>query len=152
MADIVQLVENGEKKFLKTHIKAVEGFDEVLEELKEEIHPAKAEWVKLVYDSAIEVDNSMPAEIIKTVFPDGTAMVSFRGRCKRLSGNFGVAGINVCTVPPEYRPKQNAMMAVSGNSGNIGRCQFTPSGTVEVATNATGMSEIRLDGCFYFLD
>lgn len=145
MADIVQLEEKGTVLYPKTHVNAIDKLDAT-------IHPKQVEWVNITYNSGFITGESMPVQVMKTIMPDKRIMVVFRGRCGCMPKNFNNYGISIGTIPVGYRPKQPTMIAVSGNGGHIGRCQFSPEGNMEVATDASGMSSVMFDGCFYFID
>lgn len=148
MAKIVQLVENGEKKFLRTHFKAVEGFDGSV--IKEVLDVAEFNWQNLSLNSGFTVDGNRTPQYKKIQNLDGSILVKLRGR---ISGAFTSTGKVPFKVPIDVVPEMTEAFMIATSSSQYARGSFEVDGSFTVSTDANGgVTWVDISGVFYVVE
>lgn len=141
MADIVQLKENGVFKYLKTHLKAVEGLETELS--KKQNVENDTGWIKAV-TSGVTHDTGKPLQYRKI-----GNRVMFRG-----GGTFPTAaGTTFLIMPNGFSPTgQNAFLdTIIRDSNPDHKCiiEVLVTGECKIVTNSYAANPVFLDGFDY---
>lgn len=102
MADIVQLVENGQKKYIKTHVQAVEGLDTMMSNVLIQ----SGEKIK---DYNSTTDSTIQKGGVRFVRYGDFVLVTINLQCR--TTNLASGGNVVGTIDSEFIPSQSIHIA-----------------------------------------
>lgn len=136
MADIVQLKENGVFKYLKTHLKAVEGLEAELTKIQDKIKDTG--WIKIDFSGGV---SSSDAYIKR----EGNT-VKFKGWLISPAEKY-----DIWTLPVEFRPSMDVVIVVLKDDTNPSKMnlQFNKNGTMRINFNSNLGASANLGGVRY---
>ena len=136
MADIVQLKENGVFKYLKTHLKAVEGLEAELTKIQDKIKDTG--WIKIDFSGGVSSSDAYIKRKGDTV--------SFKGWLISPSEKY-----DIWTMPVELRPTADAVIVVLKDDSGTSKMnlQFNKNGTMRINYNDNVGVSANLGGVRY---
>lgn len=136
MADIVQLKENGVFKYLKTHLKAVEGLESELTKIQDKIKDTG--WIKIDFSAGVSSSDAYIKRKGDTV--------SFKGWLVSPAAKY-----DIWTMPVEFRPTADAVIVVLKDDSGTSKMnlQFNKNGTMRINYNDNVGVSANLGGVRY---